>query len=195
MIYCEIYGVFGNLTKRFADRLDGFEVVLSQNSVIEENYLMKFFPLEALISMAEEPGFWANVEKYVWFAALLERLFMMSEGELYLLMDWEYREQLTERRVWCEEKFGTTLADNLILTADKNRPLLVRGRQDLLIDCDLYNIERWTAAGGSGFFWPEIHWNASHEEVARILARRLGMVEDVMRFLKKPVIKGGGEVM
>jgi hypothetical protein len=179
--------VFGNLTKRFAEKLDDFVVPPSENAILKENYLLEYFPLEALIAMAEEPMFWYDVEKYMWFPILLEKFYKLSRGNLYLLMDWEYREQLTDRRIWCEKNFGTTLSDNLILTADKNRPLLVGGRQDLLIDCDLYNIEKWIEAGGSGLFWPEINWNSPQEKIVKLLHARFKMLKDVVDFLNKPI--------
>ena len=186
-IYSEIYGVFGNLTKRFAERMDEFLVSPTENGVIPENFLLEHFPLDLLIAIAEEPEFWERVEKYQWFEPLFRKIFLVCRGNMYLMMDWEYREQLTDRIKWCERSFGTTLADNLILTADKNRPLLVGGRQDLLIDTDLYNIERWTAAGGSGFWWPTINHACAPDLIARIVARRLGMIEDVVNHLNNPL--------
>jgi hypothetical protein len=188
-IYSEIYGVYGNLTKRFAERLDDFVVSPSENGALGENFLLDHFPLDLLIAIAEEPHFWERAEKYQWFEPLFRKMFLLCRGNMYLLMDWEYREQLTDRIRWCERSFGTTLADNLILTADKNRALLVGGYQDLLIDTDLYNIERWINAGGSAFYWPEINHTCPPEMIAKIVARRLGMLEDVVKHLNNPLGK------
>ena len=151
-IYCEVYGLFGNLTKRFAERMDEYAVKCEGNCYIKENLLLEKFPMDTLISIAEEPGFWYGVPKYQWFWPMLEEFYKCSNGNRFLLSDWEYAEQLSDRYMWIKKSFGTSLADNLIWTCDKNRPLLATSRRHLLIDCDLSNIEAWINAGGSGFW-------------------------------------------
>jgi hypothetical protein len=186
-IYSEIYGIYANLTKRFADRMDDFKVDVKENCYLHSNFLLDHFPRQALFAIAEEPGFWYGVEKYPWFPLVLERFYKLSKGELYLLADWEGGEQCSDRYVWMRKTFGTTLMDHTFLMDDGLRPLLVQhGKYDILIDGDLKNIERWTDAGGSGFWWPEMHWGCDSGHRVKIIAKRFELLGEVVEYLNDP---------
>jgi hypothetical protein len=181
-IFCEVYGVFGNLSKRFADRLDNFRVECPPNGALKENFLLDTFPLEALFSIAEEPGFWLDVPVYDWKWPLFEELYKMCKGNLYLLEDWEGGEQLTDRYVWAKKTFGNTVVENMFWTEDKNRALLVSSKRDILIDSDLSNGEAWIKNGGSFVWFPELHWESPDK--VRILSRRLSIIRSVVKSLE-----------
>ena len=182
-IFTEVYGVFGNLTKRFAERLDNLKIPCEKNCVVKENFLSSHFSVDVLAAIAEEPGFWFSVEKYPWFWVVFEELYKMSSGDVYLLADWEFGHQLSDRYTWIRKSFGETMAERVFFTCDQNRPMLLLDRQDVLIDCDLSNIERWVKAGGSGYYWPEIHWQCA--DVATILGTRISMLENMVKSLVK----------
>jgi len=114
---------------------------------------------------------------------MFSELFTVCDGSVYMLADWEFGEQLSDRYIWVKKNFGTEQAERLIFTCDKNRTLLPKSQRDILIDGDLSNIENWTKAGGSAFYWPECHWLCSDR--AKILAKRISLIKDVVRTLKK----------
>ena len=182
-IFAEVYGIFGNLTKRFAVRMDDFEILCEPNCHIAENYLLNRFAIDTLVAISEEPDFWSGVPKYPWFWHLFGELYKMSKSNIYLLADWEFGEQLSDRYIWVKKNFGSLTAEKLIFTCDKNRSLLPKSQRDLLIDCDLSNIEKWIHAGGSGYWWPELHWSCPDR--AKLLTKRMELVRNVVHTLEK----------
>ena len=180
-IFCEIYGVFGDLTGRFADRMDKLEIPCPKNCYVPENYLFKNYPLDTLVTIAEEPGFWYGVLRYDWFWIIFETFFKLSSGNLYLLSDWEYGEQLSDRYLWVKKSFGSSMLNNLIWVNDEYRHMIARDKRDILIDNDLSNIEKWINAGGSAFYWPEIHRNC--DDKVKILSKRFELLSKVVESL------------
>lgn len=182
-VYCEIYGIFGNLTKRFATRLDDFQILCEDDCIIPENYLFTKFALDTLVAIAEETDFWSGVPTYPWFWPLFGELFKMSKSNIYLLADWEFGEQLSDRYMWVKKNFGSVMMERLIFTSDGNRVLLPKSPRDLLIDCDLSNIEKWVSVGGSAFYYPELHWDC--ENRANILVKRLELIRNAIKVIEK----------
>ncbi len=186
-IFCEMYGILGNLTKMFAERLDNYQLKCNRDCqkcgfcIGRIGALQKVYNKVVLREIMKEDHFWEDIEKYPWTKPMHEKLYRMCRGRLFYLQDWFDGEQLTERMMWTRRHFGDKAGCNLIMTASKNRVLLPNGKKDVLIDNDMYAIERWLAAGGSAFYWPELLGECVNQN--KIISRRLYLLECVISAL------------
>ncbi len=176
-IFCEIYGVFGDSMGRYAEKLDNAIIENSPYGIVKLDWLTSNFAYDVRHSVTEEDHFWTRIDTYKWHWILFEELFKLSKSNYYLLAGLDGECHYGDRIQWILRKFGRDGYNKFFLLHDENRHLLAHTCKDLLIDCDLYNIEKWVEAGGSGFWWPQIDGKATN--TVDILAKRLQLLKKV----------------
>ena len=182
-IFCNIYGVFADMTGRFAEKYDNHVVPCRLDCIIDETYVRNNISRDAVIAIVEEPEFWLNMEAYPWYKLLIEQFFNMCGGEYFLLLSFYDCEQLTDRVQWVWRHFGIANSrDRTIVMSSDSYSLLVKSRNDILIDSDLLHCEKWSQAGGSAFFWPEI--DSKCKDPSGLLYKRLKLLSDCINDLK-----------
>lgn len=185
-IFSEVHGVFANVSKKYAQHLDNHIVKCSKNCercgyCVEPSYFSKRFAVEVLSSVSDEPGFWHGVSPYAWHWNVYSSFYKMSKGNLYLLEDFEFGNQLSSRWLWVQRHFGSNAKNKLIFISNANRKLLPTSKKDILVDCNLKNVEMWLNAGGSAFYWPELFWDCPNS--GQIIAKRLILLRNAVEAL------------
>jgi hypothetical protein len=186
--FCNVGGVFSDVTGRFAERYDNYVLPMVKNSddtdscVIDTKLLMKTVPRIAVDALLEEDDFWRLVQPYPWYMLLMQEFYNHCAGEFFLILHLYNGLQIEDRVLWIARHFGNESKEKLLILSYYTLPLLVRSRNDVLIDADLVHIEKWCDAGGSAFWWPEL--NGKCVEPASILVKRVKLLKQAVRDLK-----------
>lgn len=78
---------------------------------------------------------------------------------------WGFETVIEDKQAWVRKYLGSDVKVNLVKRADK--PLFCKGKDSILIDDKLTNIEAWIASGGTGILF------RTPEETAKLLALAL----------------------
>lgn len=182
-IFCNVYGVFGDLTGRFAERYDDYIVPCRTECIVDSEIMRNTIPREAVIGIFEEEGFWSRVQPYPWKNLLMGEIYNLCAGEYFLLTSFYGSIQLSERVIWIWQNFGNVSRERSVIASSDSYGLLVKSRNDVLISADLLHLEKWCKAGGSGFFWSELVGTC--KDPSPILFKRLKLLRHAINDLKE----------
>jgi hypothetical protein len=187
-IFCNVTGLFSDLSGRFAERYDDYVLPLVKNSddspscVVDYAEIMRTVSKSAVEAIMEEKDFWRLLQPYPWYMLLFQEIYNMCGGEYYFILHFFNALQLEDRLTWCARHFGAESRKRTLVLAVDTMPLLVRSRNDILLDADLLHIEKWCDAGGSGYWWPELYGRCL--EPASILAKRSRLMRQAIASLR-----------
>jgi hypothetical protein len=182
-IFLNVYGLFGDLTGQFAKRCDDLKIPRVAGCVLDPDFISKTIPTPTARAIIEEDGFWRNIEVYPWHILLLSEIYKLCRGEYFLCMGLYDGHQMSDRLTWIYRNFGNISRSRLFILNSTAMMNLVKSRNDILIDADLEHIDRWTEAGGSSFWWPEIV--ADCEDPSVILSKRLKLLSSAITEMNK----------
>lgn len=180
-IFCNVYGVFGDLTGRFASKYDNLVIPCRMDCILDPDYIRNHVSKAALATILEEEFFWKNMSAFPWYMLLMGEIYKLCKGDYYLMISYYDSLQLEDRVVWIWRHFGHVSQERTFIAASSSWSNLVRGRNDILIDSNLVHIEKWGAAGGSGFWWPEMSIDC--KDPSKILSKRIGLLNHAVRDL------------
>lgn len=187
-MFCNITGLFSDLSGHFAERYDDYVLPLVKNSdnsdscVVDFDAIMRNISLSAIEAIMEEKDFWRLLRPYPWYLLLFQEIYNMCGGEYYFMLHFFNALQLEDRLTWCARYFGAESRKRTLVLSIEVMPLLVRSRNDILVDADLRHIEMWCKAGGSGYWWPELYGKCA--EPALVLAMRVRLMKQAVLDLK-----------
>ncbi len=182
-IFCNVYGVFGDITGRFATKYDDLKIPCKVECIYDPEYLMNNVPREGVKAIMEEDFFWKNMEAYPWQMLLMGEIYKICGGDYYLFISFYDSLQLEDRAIWVWRHFGSVSRNRTFMCSTESSQLLIRSRNDILIDADLKHVENWCDAGGSGFWWPEM--SSACVDPAKILSKRITLLTKAVRDLKE----------
>lgn len=182
-IFCNVYGLFGDLTGRFAQKCDDLKIpTIAGECVLDSDFICKTIPRATVRAIIEEPGFWRNMEPYQWYMLLMGEFYKLCYGNYFLCIGLYDSLQSEDRVIWIWRHFGNDARSRLFVLSSTTMPNLVKSRNDILIDADLEHLDRWTEAGGSGFWWPELV--ADCKDPAIIISKRIKLLSEAIDGLK-----------
>jgi hypothetical protein len=181
-IFCNVYGLFGDLSGRFAQKCDDMKILRVSGCVLDSDYICRTIPKPVVRAIIEESGFWRNMEPYRWYMLLMSEFYKLCDGRYFLCIGLYDSLQLEDRVVWVWRHFGNESRTRLFVLSSTAMPNLVKSRNDILIDADLEHLDRWTEAGGSGFWWPEIAADCANPAI--IISKRIKLLSDAVNGLK-----------
>lgn len=181
--FINIYGVFANLTGRFAERYDDLQLPMMKDTdgVLNPEYIKTEIPKSGVEAIMEEDGFWPYVQPYPWSMLIMGEMYKLARGQYYFLLPMYDCRELEDRLVWVNRHFGMTGRNRSMLLNCESACLLIKSRNDIFIGSDLYNCECWSRAGGSAFWWPEL--SPSAKEPAKTLNKRIKLLTQAVNDL------------
>ena len=157
-LFINIYGVFANLTGRFAERYDNLElpVVKGTDGILDPKYIKTYIAKSGVEAIMEEDDFWKHVQPYQWNMLLMNEFYKLANGEYYFILPMYDCREMEDRIVWVSRHFGTEGRGRSMVMNSDTSCLLIKSRNDIFIGSDLYECEQWCVSGGSAFWWPEV---------------------------------------
>ena len=182
-IFTNIYGVFANLTGRFAENYDNLEIPNAVECVVDPEFIRLNIPKSGVEAIMEEDNFWKYIQPYPWRMLLMQEIYNICSGEYYLLLPVYDSLQLEDRLIWVWRHFGSQSKHRTMLMTSETSCLLIKSRNDIFIGADLHICELWTQQGGSAFWWPEIDYKCI--DPAKILSKRIKLLGRAVSDLKE----------
>ena len=189
-IFVNIYGVFANLSGRFAEKYDNLELPDRVEGIVDPDFIRLNIPKSGVEAIMEEDMFWKDMLPYPWYILLTQEMYNICGGELYMLLPMYDSLQLEDRLIWVWRHFGNQARSRTALASYEMACMLIKSRNDILISSDLRNCELWTQRGGSAFWWSEI--NSNCKEPAVILRKRIKILSNAIYDLKHLSPDGDG---
>lgn len=186
-IYLDVEGVMANFTKQAALALDNMKIPVSETGIlISPNPVYTLTSKEIMYDVCHGFDFYASMEKYPWSDILFEELFKITNQNVYFISrqsKWD-RESWGGKAHWIWQNYGQYGYDHLMMISDTHE-MSHRGKleeKDILIDdfVDPY-INRWCAAGGTGFHWSEMDPRSEQDVISNELYRRLSELKELIR--------------
>lgn len=183
-IFINVYGVFGDLSGRFAAKYDGLRIPHHQRvaGILDPVYVLENIPKSGVSAIMEEEFFWKNLEPYPWYLLIMNEIYKLCGGEYFLNISLYDSLQLEDRVIWLWRHFGEKSKPRVYVCNREALNMLVRSRNDVLIDANLRSVETWCEAGGSGFWWPEM--DGKYNKAAYILSKRIRLLSQAVQDLK-----------
>jgi hypothetical protein len=103
------------------------------------------------------PNFWRHMTEYHWCQDLIDHLRVLSRRMIFVTAPTLDASCLTGKYLWFQDRFGRSFND-FVFTRQKE--LLARTPNSVLIDDCLENVEAWRAAGGDSILFPQV-WNGN----------------------------------
>jgi hypothetical protein len=182
-VFINIYGVFANLSGRFAEKYDNLRLPCVEDCIIDYEYIRDNIPRAGVAAIMEEEGFWRHMDAYQWHMLLMGEIYKMCAGQYYFLLPLYDSLQLEDRLIWVWRHFGNVAKDRTMLLTCPSAQLLIKSRNDLFIGSNLKNCEDWSLAGGSAYWWPEI--DANCKEPAKFLSKRIRLLSQAVAGLRE----------
>jgi hypothetical protein len=176
-VFINIYGVFADLTGRFAQRYDNHVIPSSKadGCILDPEYIRNNIPKVGVDAMMEEPDFWKDMKAYPWYLLAMKEFYTICNEDYYLLLPMYDSLQLEDRLTWVWRHFGSQSKDRTMLLTCKSAGLLIKSRNDIFIGSDLVNCEAWASMGGSAFWWPEI--DIACKDPSKLLVKRIKLLK------------------
>ena len=107
-IFCNIYGMFADLTGRFAERFDNYKIPTIDNKgeIVDSQLMLNTISRSAVRAIMEEDNFWKGMQPYPWYMLLMREVYNLCGGEYYLLISFYDSLQLDDRIIWVWRHFG-----------------------------------------------------------------------------------------
>lgn len=181
--FINIYGTFANLTGRFAERYDNLEIPTKIECVFDPDYVYTHIPKSGVEAIMEEDEFWKHVEPYPWYMLLMGEVYKLCDGDFTLMLPIFNGLQMEDRLTWVWRHFGVNVKKRTAMLERDVALMLIRGRNDVFIGSNLYMCEKWSEAGGSAFWWPEL--DGKCKEPAKILMKRIRLLSQAVSDLRE----------
>jgi hypothetical protein len=182
--FFRIDGVLANFTTIAALLLDDLQLPNTPTGIFEEEMLKKHFVPEVLYDICNGQEFWESVPVYDWSWLLFEKAFTLSRGDVHFLGKANLIDpgSWAGKAAWVHKNFGRYGIDRLSVRIDVTGfSMLSNGRQDIFVSAVMEEVNAWTAAGGTGLYFPEIdvRWPAAAGEVAKRLTAMQELVDEL----------------
>ena len=182
--FINIYGVLSDLTGAFAKRYDDHVIPCVSECILDPEYIINNIPRSGVEAMMEEDFFWLHVQSYPWYMLLMGEMYNICHGNYYFVVPHYRSMQMDDRLTWVWRHFGNGAKDRtVLLNCDTACDLLIKSRNDIFIGSDLVDVERWSLAGGSAYWWPEIDGKCKNP--ARFLSKRIRMISQHVASLRE----------
>lgn len=188
-IYIDLEGVLMNFTEKAARALDDLEIPISPNGIlVSPNPVYTLTTKEIMFDVCHGFDFYADMEKYQWSDILFEEMFKCSNQSAYFISrqsTWD-RCSWGGKAQWIWQNYGQYGYDHLMMISDTHE-MSHRGKleaNDILID-DFVNpyINRWCAAGGTGYHWKEMDPRSDQTVITKELHRRFSEIRELIRLV------------
>lgn len=102
----------------------------------------------------EQEDIWENTEIFPWAQKLVNLVYSYDPNFMFVTKPIYSPNCYSGKFKWTQKHFPQFLDKLIILNGSKS--ILVKNKDDLLIDDNPENIREWENAGGSIFYWPEV---------------------------------------
>jgi 5'(3')-deoxyribonucleotidase len=178
-IFLDLDGVLMNFTKAAAMALDGISIPINYNSpIININPVFENNTEQVLFDICSGYDFYSDMEEYPWANMIFSNILTNNnmENVYFLVRHNKYDfDGWSGKAHWVNKHFGAYGTEHLIMVSSHN-PNVIKNLlsiNDILIDDDIRNIEKWCKDGGVGFHWKEIDWRADEKKCIEEVYNRL----------------------